>query len=484
MERTKKPKKEIKTMSDSQIRTLASTLVARSSLAAAMGTQYSGARDLYKALGYPSDTELGFADYYARYKRQDIAKAIIDRPAKATWQGVIELIESNEANDTTFEKAWKKLNLDLGLKSRLLRVDKLTGIGRYGVLLLGLDDVKETADFAKEVTPGKRKLLYVKPFSEDSAKIDTFEENTNNPRYGMPLTYTIQVVDMTMKSSVSVKVHHSRVVHITDDPLESEVYGTPRLEAVFNSLMDIDKVTGGDAEMFWRGARPGYSGDLEKDYQMTEETKTDLLNQVDEYENDLRRILITEGVKMNALAQQVADDPGAHLDIHIQKISSQTGIPKRILTGSERGELSSAQDSSEWKEYVQARREDHAEPHIIRIFVKRLIELKILPEPTEDYTVKWSDLYAQSEKARVDIGKARATALREYTYSPISQLLLPPDAFMEFCLGFNTEQITLVHEMRTKEVSEEELNAAILEKALNDGKEEEPTEETEEKTEE
>ena len=44
---------------------------------------YDGSRDIYKALGYPK--EITWQNYWARYGRQDIAKAIIDRPVKASW---------------------------------------------------------------------------------------------------------------------------------------------------------------------------------------------------------------------------------------------------------------------------------------------------------------------------------------------------------------------------------------------------------------
>jgi hypothetical protein len=116
-------------------------------------------------------------------------------------------------------------------------------------------------------------------------------------------------------------------------------------------------------------------------------------------------------------------------------ISAVTGIPKRILSGSERGELASTQDSGEWKTYVQSRREDHAEPRIIRPFIDRLIELGILPKPDKFYRIDWLDLFSVSEKERVDIGKARANAIREYTTNPMAEALIPADLFLETCLG-------------------------------------------------
>jgi hypothetical protein len=388
-----------------------------------------------------------------------MAKAIIDRPVKVTWQGPLDLIQSDKSEDTDFEKTWKSLSKKLKIKNCLSRLDCLTGIGRYGILLLGLDDVSSPEDFEKPIKVGTRKLLYIKPFGEKSAKITTLVSDTKNERYGLPLIYTIEVANVTDGNSTStsssfIKVHHSRVIHVTDDPLESEVYGTPRLEAVYNRLMDLEKLVGGDAEMFWRGARPGYSGELNPDYQITAEMRQDLKDQVDEYEKDLRRILINEGITLKELAQQIAD-PKGHVEVQIMMLAAVTGIPQRVLSGSERGELASTQDTSEWREYVQGRREGHAEPNIVRPFVDRLIQLKILPALKNDYTVKWIDLYSQSEKAKVEIGKGRANALREYTYNPIAQAIIPPAAFFEYFLGLTTEQITLITAMRDAEISEE-----------------------------
>ena len=271
-----------------------SELTNRALFASKLGVQFGGLRNIYTALGYKTD--LKFEDFFGRYRRQEIAKAIIDRPVKVTWQGPLYLIESNEPEDTEFEKTWRSLDRRIGIKTVFSRVDRLTGIGRYGVILLGLDDVSSNQEFARPVRAGNRKLMYMKPFSERNAPIVRYVEKTNDPRYGMPLYYGLQVTDPASKRSNVVNVHYSRVIHIVDDNLESEVLGTPRLEPVFNRLMDLEKILGGDAEMFWRSARPGFKGNVKDDYTMTPKAKEALLSQLDEYEHNLRRFLVNEGV--------------------------------------------------------------------------------------------------------------------------------------------------------------------------------------------
>jgi len=426
-----------------------SIIVARNQLATSIGIQsYGGDRDIYQALGYL--TTINYQDYKDRYLRQDIAKAVIDRPVKATWRGELCLIESDNDNETELEKKFDELNKKLKLKSVFARADRLASIGRYGVIYLGLDDIKTTEDYAIPVKKGQRVLKSVRPFGEGSALIGEYESDVTNERYGMPLFYNIQVVN-TSGSSSTIKVHYSRILHIVEDPLESEIEGMPSMESIFNCLMDIEKISGGDAEMFWRGARPGMDAAVKDDYHMTADDETDLKDQFDEYEHNLRRILRTKGIELKQLEQQVAD-PSTHMDIQLQKISAATEIPKRILTGSERGELASSQDQDEWNTYVQARRDEYAEPNIVRPFVDRCIELQILPEPATDYDVDWSDLFAISEAQQVEIGLKRATALNQYSSNGISQQIVSPEAFLEYFGGFSQEDIELIQEMNSAEV--------------------------------
>lgn len=445
-----------RTKSSQKLVTMGSDLVARMQLAVALGLQtFDGARDIFQALGYPASLE--YKDFYARYKRQDIAYAIIDRPVKATWRGDILLNEDGITEKTELEAAYTKLLHDFKLKSVFTRVDTLTSLGQYGILLLGLDDVKDIKGFANTVTPGKRKLLYVKPFGQGNVSIYKTEDNISSERYGSPLIYEIKVgsgLDGTYTNS-TVHVHYTRVIHIIQDGLENDIIGTPVLEAVFNALINIEKIAGGDAEMYWRGARPGYQGKVDKDYQMTPTTKADLQNQLDEYEHNLRRILVNDGVDFQALTQQISD-PATHLDVQIQLISSKTSIPKRILTGSERGELSSTEDKDTWDTFISNRREDYAEIYIVKQFVDTCIKYGILPKPvSESYSILWEDLFAPSEKSKAEVGKIRASALREYATMAEATSIVSPEAFLEYFLGLSEEQIAHISQLRDSEILDE-----------------------------
>jgi hypothetical protein len=415
------------------------------------GKQYDGDRDVYQALGYEPTNSLTYESYRSRYKRQDIAKAVIDRPVDATWRGGVSLIEPQKnkknAEKTEFEKAWDDLYKRLKLHSVFARLDRLTGIGKYGVLLLGINN----GDFTEPITTSELDLLYVKPLGEGSAVIKTWEEDPKNERYNRPKTYDVTIINPGSSTSSQKTVHYSRVIHVTSGLLESDTEGTPRLMAVYNRLFDLEKLVGGSAEMFWRGARPGYQVVADPDFQ--EIDTTGLQDQLDEYEHKIRRFLTLQGLTVKALETQISD-PKNHVLVQYQAISAVTGIPLRKLLGSEQAKLASTEDNNSWNELIKSRREEYAEPTIINPFADFCIAHQILPEPKNGYAVKWDDLWAPSEKERVENGKNRAESFAKLTPS-IENGTLSVEAVAKYFLGLEVEEAEQIAEILGQNIDEE-----------------------------
>lgn len=421
------------------------------------GAQYGGARDIYEALGY--EKEPTFDHFYTQYKRQDMARAIINKPVGMTWKGPLVITEADDDEETPLEAAWVELEERLKLKVKLIQLDKWTGLGRYGVLFLGLNDSPDQSGLASPVkVSAGLQLLYVRALSEKDAKVSTWEMDVNDERYGLPLTYKLTLTNPGSSNTQDIIVHHTRCIHVADGLMEDSVNGEPRLEAVFNRLKDLEKLVGGSAEMFWRGARPGYHGQVDPDIQMSDEEKGKLQDQLDEYEHNLRRFLVGSGISIKSLETQVAD-PSAHVDVQVQMISAVTGIPKRILTGSERGELASTQDETQWLESIGQRRHEFAEPMIIRPLVDRLIGFGVLPAPIETYFVNWEDLWSTSDKDKADIGAVRSQALQSYVSNPFAMDILPPTVFLKYILNMSDDDISLIEEMREQAMLDEEAEA-------------------------
>ncbi len=383
---------------------------------------FSGDRNIYTALGYP--TTIDYEDYYLRFKRDGIAKRIVLAPVQGCWQ----TSPSIQSDDKGFEEAARQIIKRHNLWQKMKRIDTLLGIGTYGVLLLGFDDVNNMGDFQKPVAQGAN-LIYMRPYSSDTASIISYVRDVSDPRYGLPEKYSIafDTPRDQQTQSYHVSVHHSRVVHIVENPIVNSVFGAPRLEPVYNRLIDIERVMGGSSEMFWRGAFPGQAFVMDKDAEIGPQTEDEIEEQLDEYVHNLRRFLQLKGMEVKNLSGHISD-PINHIRIQFQGISATTGIPMRILTGSERGELASTQDESAWNIQLHERRQNFVDVDIIRNFFDTMIRYGNLPEAP--YKVVWDDLWMPSKKEVADIAKKQAEALARYSESINSSLVVPPHIFL------------------------------------------------------
>lgn len=369
-------------------------------------------RDLRKAAGYRDS--LSPKDYRDRYLRGGVAARIVTAYPKATWLSGVELQEDPRQDKTTdFEREAELLFDRLGIWARLMRADILAGLGTYSVLLVGVADGKPLEQPMAKLKDQKD-VLYLTPLGEDRATIAEFEEDKTSERYGLPKTYLLTLG--TPKSSALIgrgipggqaKVHWSRVLHVAEGVLEDDVYGEPRLRAVFDRLDDLDKVLAGGAEASWKRADPGMQLELDPTVKFTTTERDNIEAQITEYQNNLRRILQTRGVKINQLANSVAGF-GPNADAIMDQIAGTTGIPKRILMGSERGELSSTQDRENWAARVQERRKLFAEPLVLDL-VKRLVKAGALPEPKQ-LEIQWPKVEELSEATKAEIAGAYANA--------------------------------------------------------------------------
>lgn len=462
MKRTKQPNLQTNEINEMQVLQsrlqFLSDLSTRMSLMGSLGTSHNGQRDLWKILGYPNDVVS--SDFLKQWKRGDLARAIIDKPITATWQGPVTITEPEQEEQTELELAYEALDRKLFLKNKMKRADRLSELGKYSIILLGFDD--STAEtWRQPVSEGQRTLKYIRVVSEANAEVTTWEEDPSDERYGYPRLYSIKLHKPGQKDTVDmITVHYSRVIHITPTLLEDEIEGVPLIETIYNRLIDIEKLAGGSAEMFWRGARPGYSGKAQEGYKIGTQAKKDLLKEIEEYENDLKRILVTEGIDLQTLSQQIGD-PKNHMQVQLQFVSAITNIPLRILIGSERGELASTQDQNHWKEEITQRRTERISAKIIRPFIDRLIKYGALPEPVgelHEYEVGWSDLFSMSAKDKSEIGKTLSEAITKYISTPEAEATVPLEPFLKYILKMDDDSVAQIIEKRDEFISDLELD--------------------------
>ena len=400
----------------------------------AAGAQtFDGKRDVYASAGYPDAITL--TDYRRQHERQDMAKRIVEIFVDYTWKGDTWLQDTEGVADSPFEAAWQMLVSAVAaadgdtvpdILHYLTRADIVAGIGRYAVMLLGVNDGKalsEPLEAGTLKTPDD--LLYLSIFAEDAAGIAAWDRDTGSRRYGKPMAYNLTTLCGDEKKIEPV--HWSRCIHIADGALTNDTFGTPRLQAVYNRLLDIEKVLAATGEGGWRIMNPSVIFSTREGYELPrpdarmpadmrqkmEDARDEQQAQIDELVHGLRRALALEGLEPHWQDTEMQDPSGA-IDVYLKMISAGTGIPLRILTGSERGELGSSQDEANWASVIEARRTRHAEPLILRPLVNRLLWAGALPQAHGGvYAANWSVVQLPNPNEAAQRADTYASALQK-----------------------------------------------------------------------
>jgi len=397
--------------------------VLRQRFAQSHGIQYGGKRDLYAVGGYPKALE--FTHFEDLYERDPIAGQIVDMVAETTWRNAPVIEIEDRPGGTAFTEAATELAKRLRLWSRMERLDKQARLGRYGVLLVGTAGTTDEL-FREPIRPvrGSDDILFVQPFSERWAKIDTWVEDPTDPRYGMPETYRIDLssgVDGFRGGSFGSQiVHHSHCIHVAEGLDSDEVYGRPALKRIYNDMMDLQKISTSTAEAFWQQVigplimkiDPGTDA---KPNVVDDEELPKLLEALEEMHHDLRRVMVTQGGDVDRLASPTPD-PSEAAELYMTKIAAGAGVPKRMLFGSETGERASTEDQKTYLGSISERQTSHAEPEILRPFLDLMIEIRALPVPGQaGYIVNWPELFQVPEAEVAEANLSRARTANELT---------------------------------------------------------------------
>lgn len=383
--------------------------LSRKALMAAM--QDGTIKDVWGVCEYPH--EISLSDYRRRYERGGIAKRIVDAYPNATWRERPDILPQAIADQ------FDTLDEEFHILATLKRADRLMGLGRYAVILMGVSG-GERLDVPLK---GERELLFLQPHGEETVEIIEYETDANSPRFGLPRLYQIQVGDP--ENPVPKRVHHSRVIHLAEDGLEHTILGSPALEPIWNRLLDLDKLLGGGAEVYWQNAAKVTVFSADKEVEWDPEEQEELKKELEEMDQGLRRSLRIRGVEPHILAAPVAD-PSQLISAVLDEIGGAKGIPKRILMGTERGELASSQDEVNFSSRVVERRQGWALPYAFLPMLSFLFGVGALSSWEK---ADWPQGDSLSPEKQAEIAARLTTALKNYTSTPGAEYLVSPEEF-------------------------------------------------------
>jgi hypothetical protein len=414
---------------------------------------------------YPD--ELTIDDYKATYLRDGIGTRVVNFFPQECWVSDPDIYQiEDETKVTRFERELGDLAIKFNLYSMLERLDESSGIGRIGVLFVGLDDGRALNQPVENVndddTPKVKyrkkpinNITFLRVLDESEVSVVELEDNQRNLRYGQPVMYRIKLVPIEefnnsgsnliggtstlSPSDEYVDVHWTRIIPMAHNKRSSAFIGTPEMENVYNWIFNLQKILGADGEGFWRSGFPGISiesqpnsgaiGDLESQVD-------EIRSQLRRYQRGLDRTLIFDGMTAKTLTPAITD-PTSHVNVQMQMITATKGFPYRIFMGSEEAKLAAEQDKDNWGNRCDRRKNKICTPDILRPVVNRFMAYGALPWVGK-YFVEWQPTNSSKREKKVDISSKIIVALSNYVKFGISAIMDPEEFLMMF--GYSAKE--------------------------------------------
>lgn len=433
-------------------------------------------RDINDECGYPNEIS---DDQYRQMYDRELGRRVVNVFPEETWRMLPSVYEDADPEvSTPFEESWEALEKRHNLLHYLQRADELSGIGHYGVMLIGLNDGKplhEPVDGFDERgavgTPRQgAEIIYIRVLDESLVDIASWESDMTNPRYGQPTSYNITLADPRNQEASAIasppdttetRVHWTRIVHVADNRKTSEVLGTPRMEPVWNRLYDLRKVLGGSGEMYWRGGFPGVALETQPGLENAELDETATREMMYDYMNGLQRYIALTGMTAKSLAPQISD-PTSTFEAQVKAICIIIGVPYRIFMGTEEAQLAGAQDANAWNGRLQNRQERYVTPMLINPFVQRLIDYGVLVPPAEEggWVVEWPDPHSPSEMQQAEVAAKRTEAFAKYIGGGVDTLI-PPFEYLTYVTGLEKDVVESILDAAIGHIEDVEDDTAI-----------------------
>lgn len=382
------------------------------------GTGNTKRRRLYDEFGYPE--VVGFDDFYRAYKRNAVARAAVKRIVENCWQDNPEIFEGEKKKgkdqpDSTWDKQTNKFFKKLW--KNIKGADRRNLVGNYSALLVQLKDGgkwNESVNLATVKSLGEKALVRLIPVWEAQIDVSKWDDDPQSEQFGQPKMY--QYTEMEVGADRGrpgriIEVHPDRVFILAEGADDGGMDGESVLEAGYNKLLDIEKVSGGASEGFLKNASRQLNFSFSKDTNFSQLAKAlgvsenELADAMDDQVRRLNRnsdgaVVMQEG-QVSVLSVQVAD-PEPTWRTALNEFCATLPIPVKILVGMQTGERASQEDMKDWAKTGNARRNGFLS-EMIEGVVRWLVDLGLLAAPANDELyIEWSDLLAPSESDKIE----------------------------------------------------------------------------------
>ncbi len=350
----------------------------------------------YAEYGYKE--ALDFFFFYSAYTRIGLGAAVIDRLVSMCWlhEPVVRIDE--ETTDEQHEELAERLEL----WPIMAQLDAMQCVGNYAGLFIRVADGQKPEKPLGRFKQGA--ILEVVPCWQGQLTPSAIDNNPQSARYGLPESYTYHQRGVSQQNqrdgNESITIHHSRILIWNEGAAGNTIYGTSRLEKVYNALVDWEKLRGAGAEGFWRNAAmrgvleaaDATSGQMPSDEEMESLTET-IMDMMQSFDS----LPFLGGMKLNTLSTSMPDSK-SHAEIVLNDVAAGAGWSAKGLVGAQEGVLAGGQDTDMDRLTAQSRRTNYLS-RMIKRWLKWL-------EAHTDYDasgkwIEWPDLMAPSDTMRL-----------------------------------------------------------------------------------
>jgi len=359
----------------------------------------------YKDFGYPDS--LTFTQFHAIYERNGFGAAGVEKTILKTWEDNPSIWEEEKPKESDLESEIRQRFADLRLWQKMADADRRYLVGGYSGLILRIADNKAFKEPVETVSGGLSGLVEVIPVWAGQLTVSEWDNEERSETYGQPkmFSFTESSVGNDQNKNRSFELHPDRVLVWSHD---GTVHGKSLLKAGYNSLQDLEKISGAGGEGFYKNAKAPLRLEVDKDAKIADiassmgVTVEDVADKIDEQVDDFNKgfdaSLLLQGISAQNLSISLPS-PEHFFNVALQLFAASIGCPQKILVGNQNGERASTEDSAEWAKVNMARRNNIVIPNITAL-LNRLESFGILPE--RDWFLDWTDLTESSAGEKMD----------------------------------------------------------------------------------
>lgn len=406
--------------SDYELRLARESLL--SGLAGALDTKRPQAWTQY---GYPQ--QVTFAQLLTAYERGGPARGAVHRLLDKCWQARPRVKRPEDDKPGTWEKGVEKVFKAAKLWPRLRDFDRRNLVGHFAALIYRVADSRELS----EPLTTAQKLVEVVPVYESQIKVTRWHQDKNDAEnYGKPAMYQCQSRDLSKPTNPDLAsqpvewfdVHPSRVQILAEGSAGGDMFdGVPLLLAGFNSLVDLEKVSGGSAENFLKNSARSLVIKFDKDASPQVLTTNpdgspsgkDVSEVIGEKVQKLNRnidaAMVLQGGEASTLQTQQSD-PTKAFEVAATMFAASVQIPFTILFGQQTGRLASDEDKADMNARCTSRQLNELTP-MLEEFVQRMQACGVIEKG--EFEIEWPPLDAPGDAEKFDLLDKATAAMQK-----------------------------------------------------------------------